>query len=172
MYLMNPVTFQVELLDGVYSPDPSKWGWTSEEERYESGLIRWPGQAQDIVPCNANLKLYGRAAFNRVLHEYKCVACSIEWPPVSEEWVRLSLSSLLMKAYQWMTILYWFCEMLHAKYTLYLVTDAASNGANVHFGRLQVFYRREEVPCLCWLRHQQNRYWALCLILSVIASFL
>ncbi|KAG0589894.1 hypothetical protein KC19_1G056300 [Ceratodon purpureus] len=75
----------VELLDGVDSPDPSKWGRTSEEERSESGLVRWPGQAVDIVPCNAKLKLHGRAAFNRVLHEYKCVACSIEWPPVSEE---------------------------------------------------------------------------------------
>lgn len=78
------------MLDGVDSPDPSKWGRTSEEERSESGLVRWPGQAEDIMPCNANLKLYGRAAFNRVLHEYKCVACSIEWPPVSEERVRMS----------------------------------------------------------------------------------
>lgn len=75
----------VELLDGVDSPDPAKWGRTSEEERCESGIVRWPGQAEDVVPCSANLKLYGRAAFNRVLHEYKCVACSIEWPPVSEE---------------------------------------------------------------------------------------
>lgn len=75
----------VELLDGVDSPDPSKWGRTSDEERNESGLVRWPGQAEDIVPCNASLKLYGRAAFNRVLHEYKCVACSIEWPPALEE---------------------------------------------------------------------------------------
>lgn len=104
-YLINPVTFQVELLDGVYIP--SKWGWTSEEERYESGIMRWPGQAQEIVPCNANQKLYGRAAFNRVLHEYKCMACSIEWPPVSEECVRLStLTSLSVERspYQWMTL--------------------------------------------------------------------
>jgi hypothetical protein len=88
--LLNPVILQVELIDGVDSPDPSVWGWTSEEERSESGFVRWPGQAEDIVPCNANLKLHGRAAFNRVLHEYKCVVCSIEWPPVSEERVRFS----------------------------------------------------------------------------------
>lgn len=48
------------------------------------------------MPCSANLKLYGRAAFNRVLHEYKCVACSIEWPPVSEERVRMPRSPIAM----------------------------------------------------------------------------
>lgn len=80
----------IELLDGVDSPDPSKWGRTSEE-RSESGLVRWPGQVEDIVPCNAHLSLYRRAAFNRVLDEYKCVACSIEWPPVREERDRKSV---------------------------------------------------------------------------------
>lgn len=87
---------QIELLDGVDSPDPSKWGRTSEE-RSESGLVRWPGQVEDIVPCNAHLSLYRRAAFNRVLDEYKCVACSIEWPPVREERVRMFKSLLRRK---------------------------------------------------------------------------
>lgn len=105
IYLIIPVSFQVELLDGVYIP--SKWGWTSEEERYESGIMRWPGQAKEIVPCNANQKLYGRAAFNRVLHEYKCMACSIEWPLVSEECVRSSTLSPSLNSMkgssQWLT---------------------------------------------------------------------
>lgn len=76
---------QIHLLDGVDSPDPAKWGSTSEEERSESGLMRWPGEVEEIQPLNSNLRLYGGAAFNRVLHEYKCVACSVECPPVSEE---------------------------------------------------------------------------------------
>ena len=52
------------------------------------------------MPCNAKLKLHGRAAFNRVLHEYKCVACSIEWPPVSEERVRRSNAYYKREIYQ------------------------------------------------------------------------
>jgi hypothetical protein len=79
--------WQAELLDGVDSPDPAKWGLTSQEERNESSLIRWPGQVEDVEPHNANLRLYGGAAFERVLHEYKCVVCSMESPPVSQEQV-------------------------------------------------------------------------------------
>ena len=46
---------------------------------------KWPGLTVDAIPSNATLKLYGGAAFERVLNEFCCAACSIECPPVSKE---------------------------------------------------------------------------------------
>ncbi|MCO5613342.1 hypothetical protein L7F22_067618 [Adiantum nelumboides] len=73
------------LIDGAAEPDPSEWGKTCEEERAESGVGKWPGLLVDVFPANAALKLYGGAAFERVLNEFCCAACSIECPPVSRE---------------------------------------------------------------------------------------
>ncbi|MCO5548056.1 hypothetical protein L7F22_001512 [Adiantum nelumboides] len=73
------------LIDGAAEPDPSEWGKTCEEERAESGVGKWPGLLVDVFPANAALKLYGGAAFERVLNELHCAACSIECPPVSRE---------------------------------------------------------------------------------------
>ncbi|KAH0850271.1 hypothetical protein HID58_095688 [Brassica napus] len=73
------------LIDGAANPAPEQWGKTTEEERGESGIGSWPGVCLDIKPPNAVLRLYGGAAFERVIHEFRCAAYSIECPPVSRE---------------------------------------------------------------------------------------
>jgi len=77
------------LIDGAADPPPEQWGKTSEEERLQSGLGGWPGVNVDIKPPNASLRLYGGAAFERVMHEFRCAAYSIDCPPVSREKVDL-----------------------------------------------------------------------------------
>ncbi|KAE8731765.1 Dynamin-related protein 5A [Hibiscus syriacus] len=66
------------LIDGAADPSPEHWGKTTEEERSESELTSWPGVTVDIKPANAVLRLYGGAAFERVMHEFRCAAYSIE----------------------------------------------------------------------------------------------
>ncbi|KAJ1377080.1 P-loop containing nucleoside triphosphate hydrolase, partial [Sesbania bispinosa] len=73
------------LIDGAADPSPEQWGKTSVEERSESGIGVWPGVITDVNPPNATLRLYGGAAFERVMHEFRCAAYSIECPPVSRE---------------------------------------------------------------------------------------
>ncbi|KAJ4841903.1 Dynamin- protein 5A [Turnera subulata] len=73
------------LIDGAADPAPEQWGKTTQEERAESGMGGWPGVTLDIKPPNATLRLYGGAAFERVMHEFRCAAYSIECPPVSRE---------------------------------------------------------------------------------------
>ncbi|XP_010545840.1 PREDICTED: dynamin-related protein 5A [Tarenaya hassleriana] len=73
------------LIDGAADPAPEQWGKTTKQERAESGIGSWPGVSVDIKPPNAVLKLYGGAAFERVIHEFRCAAYSIECPPVSRE---------------------------------------------------------------------------------------
>ncbi|KAG9448120.1 hypothetical protein H6P81_014248 [Aristolochia fimbriata] len=73
------------LIGGAVDPAPEQWGRTTEEERAESGVGNWPGVIADIKPPNATLKLYGGAAFERVIHEFRCATYSIECPPVSRE---------------------------------------------------------------------------------------
>ncbi|XP_012441423.1 dynamin-related protein 5A [Gossypium raimondii] len=73
------------LIDGAADPAPEQWGKTTEEERSESGIGSWPGVTVDMKPANAILRLYGGAAFERVMHEFRCAAYSIECPPVSRE---------------------------------------------------------------------------------------
>ncbi|XP_030549718.1 dynamin-related protein 5A isoform X2 [Rhodamnia argentea] len=73
------------LLDGAADPAPEQWGKTTIEEQSQSGVGSWPGVTADIRPANANLRLYGGAAFERVMHEFRCAAYSIECPPLSRE---------------------------------------------------------------------------------------
>ncbi|KAG8637143.1 hypothetical protein MANES_15G087600v8 [Manihot esculenta] len=73
------------LVDGAADPAPEQWGKTTEEEKSESGIGSWPGVTVIIKPPNATLRLYGGAAFERVIHEFRCAAYSIECPPVSRE---------------------------------------------------------------------------------------
>ncbi|KAM1041640.1 hypothetical protein ACFX2I_030769 [Malus domestica] len=73
------------LIDGAADPAPEQWGKTTMEEQSESGIGGWPGITADIMPPNATLRLYGGAAFERVMHEFHCAAYSIECPPVSRE---------------------------------------------------------------------------------------
>ncbi|KAJ0101932.1 hypothetical protein Patl1_04684 [Pistacia atlantica] len=73
------------LIDGAADPAPEQWGKTTAEEQSESGIGSWPGVVVDVKPPNATLRLYGGAAFERVIHEFRCAAYSIECPPVSRE---------------------------------------------------------------------------------------
>lgn len=41
-------------------------------------------------PSNAGLRMYGGAAFERVLIEFRCAACSLDCPPISRVEVRKS----------------------------------------------------------------------------------
>ncbi|CAH9099973.1 unnamed protein product [Cuscuta europaea] len=75
----------VALIEGAADPEPEQWGRTTEEERSESGIGSWPGVSTDIRPPNATLSLYGGAAFERVMHEFRCAAYSIPCPTVSRE---------------------------------------------------------------------------------------
>ncbi|KAI5420408.1 dynamin-related protein 5A [Lathyrus oleraceus] len=73
------------LIDGASDPSPEQWGKTTAEERSQSGIGFWPGVGTDVNPPNASLRLYGGAAFERVMHEFRCTAYSIECPPISRE---------------------------------------------------------------------------------------
>ena len=73
------------MIDGAADPCPEQWGKTTAEEQSHSGIGVWPGVIADIKPPNATLRLYGGAAFERVMHEFRCAAYSIECPPVSRE---------------------------------------------------------------------------------------
>ncbi|XP_059283457.1 dynamin-related protein 5A [Lycium ferocissimum] len=73
------------LIDGAADPAPEQWGKTTEEERSESGIGSWPSVIAEIKPPNATLRLYGGAAFERVMHEFRCATYSIKCPPVSRE---------------------------------------------------------------------------------------
>lgn len=79
------------MLDGAADPAPEQWGKTTTEEQSQSGVGSWPGVMADIRPANANLRLYGGAAFERVMHEFRCAAYSIECPPLSREKVCISI---------------------------------------------------------------------------------
>jgi hypothetical protein len=56
-----------------------------------SGIGSWPGISVPVKPPNSTLKLYGGAAFERAMHEFRCATYSIECPQVSREKVQLSL---------------------------------------------------------------------------------
>ncbi|XP_073027825.1 LOW QUALITY PROTEIN: dynamin-related protein 5A [Primulina eburnea] len=73
------------LLDGAADPEPEQWGKTTEIEKFESGIGCWPGVTTGVKPANATLRLYGGAAFERVVHEFRCATYSMECPVVSRE---------------------------------------------------------------------------------------
>ncbi|OWM81415.1 dynamin-related protein 5A [Punica granatum] len=73
------------LIDGAADPAPEQWGKTTAEEQSQSGVENWPGVTSDVKPANATLRLYGGAAFERVMHEFRCAAYSIECPRLSRE---------------------------------------------------------------------------------------
>ncbi|KAI0491571.1 hypothetical protein KFK09_025831 [Dendrobium nobile] len=73
------------LIEGAADPAPEQWGKSTVEEQQESGFGSWPGVIAAVKPPNCNLRLYGGAAFERVMHEFRCATYSIECPPVSRE---------------------------------------------------------------------------------------
>jgi len=82
------------LLDGAADPAPEMWGKTTEEEQMHSGIGSWPGIYMSVKPANSTLKLYGGAAFERVMHEFRCATYSMECPQVSREKVLFILELL------------------------------------------------------------------------------
>ena len=93
------------LLDGAADPAPEIWGKTTEEEQMHSGIGSWPGINMPVKPANSSLKLYGGAAFERVMHEFRCATYSMECPQVSREKVLFSLEPYTHTIY-WENYLY------------------------------------------------------------------
>lgn len=79
------------LIEGAADPAPEQWGKTTDEERSESGNGSWPGVTVTLKPPNHTLRLYGGAAFERVMHEFRCATYSIECPQISREKVKLNI---------------------------------------------------------------------------------
>ncbi|XP_023523453.1 dynamin-related protein 5A [Cucurbita pepo subsp. pepo] len=73
------------LIEGAADPAPEQWGKTTMEEQSGSGIGSWPGVTSEVKPANSSLRLYGGAAFERVMFEFRCAAYSIECPSVSRE---------------------------------------------------------------------------------------
>ncbi|KAE9621631.1 putative dynamin GTPase [Lupinus albus] len=85
LYTASISNYVGAFIDGAADPSPELWGKTTAEEQSQSGIGAWPGVITDINPPNATLRLYGGAAFERVIHEFRCAAYSIECPQVSRE---------------------------------------------------------------------------------------
>uniref|UniRef100_J3L409 Dynamin-type G domain-containing protein n=1 Tax=Oryza brachyantha TaxID=4533 RepID=J3L409_ORYBR len=85
LHAANICTHLRALLDGAADPAPELWGKTTEEEQMHSGIGSWPGINISVKPPNSSLKLYGGAAFERVMHEFRCATYSMECPQVSRE---------------------------------------------------------------------------------------
>jgi hypothetical protein len=62
-------------------------GQTTDEELRNSGIKSWPGVTTSVHPYRSTVKLYGAAAFKRVLEELKYAAFSMNHPKVSSELV-------------------------------------------------------------------------------------
>ncbi|KAJ1256516.1 hypothetical protein BS78_K008700 [Paspalum vaginatum] len=73
------------LLDGTNDPDPGQFGITTEDEQVQSGIHSWPGIDIPIKPTNSDLKLYGGAAFDRVVDEFFQAAYSKERPQLPKD---------------------------------------------------------------------------------------
>ncbi|KAG6480835.1 dynamin-related protein 5A-like [Zingiber officinale] len=85
LYVASICSHMVTLIEGAADPAPEQWGKTTGEERSESGNASWPGVTVALKPPNHTLRLYGGAAFERVMHEFRCATYSIECPQVSRE---------------------------------------------------------------------------------------
>lgn len=83
--MLSHELFKEALIDGAADPAPEQWGKTTAEEQSQSGAGNWPGVISEVKPANATLRLYGGAAFERVMHEFRCAAYSIECPRLSRE---------------------------------------------------------------------------------------
>lgn len=64
-----------------------------------SGIGSWPGINMPVKPPNSSLKLYGGAAFERVMHEFRCATYSMECPQVSREKVCFRFKHMSTKFY-------------------------------------------------------------------------
>ncbi|KAL4853400.1 Dynamin-related protein 5A [Chlorella vulgaris] len=74
------------ILEGSPLIDPMQYGWTTEEERSAAaGGNLWPGVVAAVRPPNAGLRLFGGAAFERVLQEFQEAAKCLEFPAVQRD---------------------------------------------------------------------------------------
>lgn len=56
-----------------------------KRSRWRMALAVGLGLVPEVEPPDSSLKLYGGAAFERVMHEFRCATYSIECPQVSIE---------------------------------------------------------------------------------------
>ncbi|KAK9808620.1 hypothetical protein WJX72_000661 [[Myrmecia] bisecta] len=73
------------LLQGATDPDPAQHGLTTEEERAAGHAPQWPGVAGPVHPVNAELRLYGGAAFERCLQEFQEAVQVLGFPTVARD---------------------------------------------------------------------------------------
>ncbi|PRW39278.1 dynamin-related GTPase isoform A [Chlorella sorokiniana] len=85
------------ILEGSPLIDPMQYGWTTEEERSNATGSNWPGVTAVVKPANAGLRLFGGAAFERVLQEFQEAARCLEFPPVQRDRVANLLLVDLLK---------------------------------------------------------------------------
>lgn len=70
------------------------WGKTSDEEQKDCGIGCWPGVVESAELPSSSLKMYGGAAFKRVLDEFKSAARSMESPKLDIHEVLFMLKQL------------------------------------------------------------------------------
>jgi hypothetical protein len=78
-------------LKGTTKFDPSKNGFSLEEEREKSGCAKWPNFDLDIKIRNSQYKLYGGAQLERLLTEFEIIAHSQEFPITSDDEVAVTI---------------------------------------------------------------------------------
>lgn len=74
------------VMAGFGGLDHKRYGMTTEEERTAAGTA-WPGltAAHQPTPPNATLRLFGGAAFERCLQEFRRASAAITFPEVSRD---------------------------------------------------------------------------------------
>lgn len=75
----------LSMLQGNSQLDPSVFGMTAAEEHTYLNHSPWPGIAGPVHPPNANLKLFGGAAFERCLQEFQSAAGQLDVPRVARD---------------------------------------------------------------------------------------
>lgn len=85
-YVLSIASRVEAILEGSPLIDPMQYGWTTDEERSAATGGNWPGVAAAAVkPPNAGLRLFGGAAFERVLQEFQEAARCLEFPAVQRD---------------------------------------------------------------------------------------
>lgn len=82
---MQVVSEILSMLQGNSQLDPSVFGMTAAEEHTYLNHSPWPGIAGPVHPPNANLKLFGGAAFERCLQEFQAAAGQLDVPRVARD---------------------------------------------------------------------------------------
>ncbi|WVZ83099.1 hypothetical protein U9M48_030277 [Paspalum notatum var. saurae] len=84
LHVASICNHMLALLNRTDDPALGEWGKTTEEERLDSGIGGWPGINIPVKPTTSTLKLYGAAAFQRVVCEFCHAAYLMECTKVSK----------------------------------------------------------------------------------------